>query len=559
MKEELALRLLNILEVDSNLLSIQTDRQLIKDAKLATQRLSDSAFRIAVFAPFNFGKSTLLNALLGSEILPTKVTRSTGTAITIKYGKEINIVVVLTSGEQISSRNPEILREFATLDRKGYQRSDVVSVEVLIPHPLLKKGVEILDLPGTNDKTEQDSLVRDQLLKVDLVVQVLNAKQPFTLQEQENLHQWLADRGMQTVVFVVNWLNQLESDSDRREVLDEINSITKDFKSDLPIGITNLYRVDALPAFKARQRRDIVNIYQSGLANFEASLYTIIQFQKQDTYRTRLSCITAVVTKIRQELEAQKVSLLAEIKIADDQRNTEINRGKQRENFFKDGFINSILSCRTWLSLKTLLILYQDDAALALRQSNFKAWENDKLKADIYKYVSSINSWVEQACKEFNEAQPAILSIPLPNYPSPSLPTLKERGFGQKFSDFFTGGNHKARLQSQYNSEVRQAYNDAIRAYLSEFSKQSSYLLTSYQRQIEPLINFPIPSESPKTLRNRNHLKSLMNSIEKLELMSVYPQQMIKANRSKLRELIVRMNLARHWLFGFLNNPFRKN
>jgi len=554
MKEELVLRLLDILKADSNLLSIQTDRQLIKDAKLAAQRLSDSTFRIAVLAPFNFGKSTLLNALLGSEILPTKTTRSTGTAITIRYGGKTNIVVSLTSGEQVSSGNPEILKEFATLDKKGCQRSDVVSVEVSISHPLLKKGVEILDLPGTNDKTEQDNLVRDQLLKVDLVIQVLNAKQPFTLQEQENLRQWLADRGMQTVVFVVNWLNQLESDNDRREVFDEINSITESFKSDLPVGLTNLYRVDALPAFKARQRRDIVNIYQSGLANFEASLYTIIQFQKQETYRTRLSCLTTITTKIRQEIEAKKIALLAEIKIAEDQRDAEINSGKQQEHFLKDGFINSILSCQTWLSLKTLLILYQDDAAVALRQSNFKSWQNDRLKSDIDRHINSINNWVGRACKEFDKTSPAILSIPLSSSPSPSLPSPKERGFGQKFSDFFTGGKHKAKLQSQYDSEVRQAYKDAIHAYLSEFSKQSSNLLTSYQQQIDPLIKFPIPSESPKTLINRNHLKSLIYSIEKLELVSVYPQQMIEKNRSKLRELKVRMNLARHWLFGFLNN-----
>jgi len=554
MKEELVLRLLDILKADSNLLSIQTDRQLIKDAKLAAQRLSDSTFRIAVLAPFNFGKSTLLNALLGSEILPTKTTRSTGTAITIRYGGKTNIVVSLTSGEQVSSGNPEILKEFATLDKKGCQRSDVVSVEVSISHPLLKKGVEILDLPGTNDKTEQDNLVRDQLLKVDLVIQVLNAKQPFTLQEQENLRQWLADRGMQTVVFVVNWLNQLESDNDRREVFDEINSITESFKSDLPVGLTNLYRVDALPAFKARQRRDIVNIYQSGLANFEASLYTIIQFQKQETYRTRLSCLTTITTKIRQEIEAKKIALLAEIKIAEDQRDAEINSGKQQEHFLKDGFINSILSCQTWLSLKTLLILYQDDAAVALRQSNFKSWQNDRLKSDIDRHINLINNWVGRAFKEFDKTSPAILSIPLSSSPSPSLPSPKERGFGQKFSDFFTGGKHKAKLQSQYDSEVRQAYKDAIHAYLSEFSKQSSNLLTSYQQQIDPLIKFPIPSESPKTLINRNHLKSLIYSIEKLELVSVYPQQMIEKNRSKLRELKVRMNLARHWLFGFLNN-----
>jgi GTPase SAR1 family protein len=559
MKEKLILRILDILEADSSFLSIQANRQLVKDAKLAAQKLDDPAFRIAILAPFNFGKSTLLNALLGNEILPTKITRSTGTAIKIRYGEEINIAVGFTSGKQISSGNPEILKEFATLDRKGYQRNDVVSVEVLIPHPLLKKGVEILDLPGTNDKPEQDSLVRDQLLKVDLVIQVLNAKQPFTLQEQENLRQWLADRGIQTVVFVVNWLNQLESDNDRREVFDEIYSITENFRSDLPVGLTNLYRVDALPAFKARRRGDIVNIYQSGLANFEASIYTIIQFQKQETYRTRLLCLTAITTKIRQEIEAKKVALLAEIKIAEAQRDAEINSGKQREHFLKDGFVNSILSCQTWLSLKTLLILYQDAAAFALRQSDFESWQSNQLKLDIDKYINSINAWVELACEEFNKTPPSLLSIPLSSRPRLSLPTPKELGFGQKFSDFFTGGKHNQRLQSQYDAEIKQAHKDAIRNYLSEFSRQSSHVLTSYQQQIEPLIKFPIPLESPNTLRNRSHLKSLINFIENLELASSYPQPMIKENRSKLRELIVRMNLAKHQLLGFFNNLLCKN
>jgi GTPase SAR1 family protein len=558
MKEEIILRLLDILETDSNLLSIHLNRQLIKDAKLATQKINDSAFRIAVLAPFNFGKSTLLNALLGSEILPTKIIRATGTAITIRYGEEINILVVLTSGERISSRDPEILKEFATLDRKGCQRSDVVSVEVSIPHPLLKKGVEILDLPGTNDKTEQDSLVRDQLLKVDLVIQVLNAKQPFTLQEQENLRQWLAERGMQTVVFVVNWLNQLESDNDRREVFDEIHSITENFKSDLPVGLTNLYCVDALPAFKARQRKDIINIYQSGLAEFEASLHTIIQFQKQETYRTRFTCLMAITTKIRQEIETKKISLLSEIKTAENQRNAEINRGKQRENFLKDGFINSILSCQTWLSLKTLLILYQDAGAIALRQSNFKNWQNDSLKSSTDKYINSINSWVERACNEFNKTQPDLLSISLPSRPSLSLPTSKERGFGQKFSDFFTGGKHKARLQSEYDSEVRQAYKDASRSYLSEFSKQSSHLLTIYQHKIEPLIKFPIPSESPRTLINRDLLMSLNSLIKKIEIVSEYSLKITKKNRSGLRTLIVRINFVKHWICGISINLFHK-
>ena len=72
-------------------------------------------------------------------------------------------------------------------------RNDVLSVEVLSPHPFLKTGVEFLDLPGTNDREEQNSLVKQQLLSADLVVQLLDARKLMTLEERENLRDWLLD------------------------------------------------------------------------------------------------------------------------------------------------------------------------------------------------------------------------------------------------------------------------------------------------------------------------------------------------------------------------------
>ncbi|EAM52207.1 hypothetical protein CwatDRAFT_5335 [Crocosphaera watsonii WH 8501] len=38
-------------------------------------------------APFNYGKSTLLNALLGEKTLPIDLIPTTGAAIYVKYGE----------------------------------------------------------------------------------------------------------------------------------------------------------------------------------------------------------------------------------------------------------------------------------------------------------------------------------------------------------------------------------------------------------------------------------------------------------------------------------------
>ncbi|WP_353737156.1 dynamin family protein [Moorena sp. SIO3B2] len=127
-------------------------------------------------------------------------------------GLFINFYYTNLNAEQLST---EVLKRYAILDEQRCMRSDVASIEVYCPHPFLKTGVEFLDLPGTNDREAQDNLVRDQLLTADLVVQVLDGRQLMTLGERENLRDWLIDRGIKTVVFVVNFLNLLEPDQQK--------------------------------------------------------------------------------------------------------------------------------------------------------------------------------------------------------------------------------------------------------------------------------------------------------------------------------------------------------
>ena len=166
------------------------------------------------------------------------------------------------------------------MNRQGKPREDVVSVEVFYPHKLLKNGVELFDLPGTNDREEQDILIRNQLLQVDLVIQILNARQPFTQGEKETLNKWLLNRGIKTIIFVLNRMNELESKNDQDEVYNDVYSTINTFESDLPKGVKKLYRVDALPALKAQQERNILKMITSGIISFESTLLTIISLQE---------------------------------------------------------------------------------------------------------------------------------------------------------------------------------------------------------------------------------------------------------------------------------------
>lgn len=171
---------LGILELDKN-------SQLYRDTTSICDYLAKPTFQIAVFGPFNYGKSTLLNALLGNRALPIDLVPTTGAAIYVNYGEELHAKITLKDGTEISEPGTDVLKRYAILDDARQMRDDVAAVNVYCPHPFLKTGVELLDLPGTNDREEQDNLVRDKLLTADLVVQVLDARKLMTLGERENL------------------------------------------------------------------------------------------------------------------------------------------------------------------------------------------------------------------------------------------------------------------------------------------------------------------------------------------------------------------------------------
>ncbi|HEY9805630.1 MAG TPA: dynamin family protein, partial [Candidatus Obscuribacterales bacterium] len=336
--------LLTSLKAAVGLLDLEPNSALKQDVLAVCDRLTSADFRIAVFGPFNYGKSTLLNALLGEKALPIDLIPTTGAAIRVKYGPELATRILLNNGAEIAETGTDILKRFAILDDQRRMREDVTAVEVYCPHPFLQTGVELLDLPGTNDREAQDALVKDQLLTADLVVQVLDGRKLMTLGERENLRDWLLDRGITTVVFVVNFLNLMETD-DQKEVYRRMRFVAESFRSQLPPGVSNLYRVDALPALRSRLKGDMAAAQTAGLPMFESALQSIVQAQRGQT-ETRLPRVIVLANQVQQALQAKREAIAHEISTAEQTRNKKLEIRQKAQKLIKDGFAASATQCR---------------------------------------------------------------------------------------------------------------------------------------------------------------------------------------------------------------------
>lgn len=108
-------------------------------------RLAEDQLHLAVVGQFSRGKSTLMNAMLGADYLPTGALPMTAVVTTVRYGSR-PLARVRRRGGRIAVETPigELPRYVA---RAAAERAElqVTSVDVEVPAELLRPGFALVD------------------------------------------------------------------------------------------------------------------------------------------------------------------------------------------------------------------------------------------------------------------------------------------------------------------------------------------------------------------------------------------------------------------------------
>ena len=169
--------------------------------------LKEGKLSVVVLGEFNHGKSTLVNALLGGEVLPVGITPTTA-QITRVYPGEPGRVLVRFDDES----EEELARE--QLDELVREENDRVrEIVVYDDHPLLQSGVVFVDTPGVNDISKQRVEVTYGIVpKADMVLMVLDATQILKRSELRFIEERLLTGMRSRLVFVLGKMDRLDAE-----------------------------------------------------------------------------------------------------------------------------------------------------------------------------------------------------------------------------------------------------------------------------------------------------------------------------------------------------------
>lgn len=184
------------------------------------EQIASRTYRVAVIGEFKRGKSSLINALVGAEVLPTDILPMTATVTRMIYGTNRQIVIRYRDGRS-EERTMEELFDFATKYDKKRERTalSVQEIEVSYPSVLCRNHIEILDTPGLNDNESMSAVTLSVIGDVDAAIVVTSVKEPLSISEQELILSLIEQHGIRHIVFVATFLDTFEREAEKDRIL----------------------------------------------------------------------------------------------------------------------------------------------------------------------------------------------------------------------------------------------------------------------------------------------------------------------------------------------------
>lgn len=325
-----------------------------------SEKTSSDTFKIMIVGAFKTGKSTLINALLGEEVLPAFATPTTAIINEVKYGPEPRAVlhfldpqpeklydgvpekalahIQAHQGEKIPPIELPVdeIEDYVVIPMgmehdEASKQSPFSRVELFWPLEILKNGVEIVDSPGLRENPARTQVTMSYLSQADTVVFAISALSAGSKDETDFLADTLPLYGIseQNLFCVVNRINQVRNDRERARVMKFVDNLMKPYTK-------RIFYVNALDALEGRLDGNDAKVESSNIPALEHDLTDYLANERgkvklatpaRECVRTlRRDILESVIPQRRRALSMD----LAELKRRYDEARPELDRLQQQ-------------------------------------------------------------------------------------------------------------------------------------------------------------------------------------------------------------------------------------
>ena len=264
-----------------------------------SSRLQNHVFRVGVMGEFKRGKSTVINALLGQEIVPADILPCSATLNRIVWDATPHAQINFKKDEGGSIPRTKTV---AVEELSGYitkltaeseeQANLVEDAMVYYPCKFCQNGVEIIDTPGLNDDERMDRISESVIPTLDAIIMVIVPGSPFGISEANFVRNKVMTSDLSRLLFVVNKIDTVRErdrekcvDGIRKKIQDTILEKTaamyggdsQEYKAaQTKLGGIRIYPISAADALDGKTEGDDELLKRSGVPEFEVALTKLL-------------------------------------------------------------------------------------------------------------------------------------------------------------------------------------------------------------------------------------------------------------------------------------------
>ena len=348
---------LKIFRFDSRYRSLlgETFTELLSRWETDILNRKNDPFTLVVCGEFKRGKSSLINALLGEEVVPDNVTTETVTLNRITYGAHSN-EAVLQGGRHMHLSDAEMQKE----NLEKLMRQEKIpfrQIEVKRPIEFLKYAA-VIDTPGLGDSMQDFSeLVEDALTQADAVLYVFSVNYPLSQTEQLFLKTMIVPQKYTDLLLVGNYLDMLESTKDYERMNNLLVSRIQNLLPDQKPWLVSALDEQCRQMGEQRPNPDMEHELEAHFDRFREKIRQMVEEKKETILPDRMQRLmrgmaaelSESLNALEEGLEMSSQDVQAAMERVQEQKEQQIRTQEEAGQRIDRLLDQSVEECRAWM------------------------------------------------------------------------------------------------------------------------------------------------------------------------------------------------------------------